>query len=194
MLDLSPRQKAILATLLNLATLLICCSGTILWAGGEISRAVTTDAAQAREIGLEIALYTPPPGYGEIFGLEMLGTQVVVLAPQELSVNGMIITLMKIPPAQGMDEAELQQQLQESVQRQMNWQNLDFQFAGLETHRVNGQPVELTIRTAENANGQAFRQVSGLLESQRGSVFLLAQSETSVWDQNALDTLLETVR
>jgi len=184
------RKKAI-AILGSLFILCTCCGGLTFWVGSLFSQAVTTDPIKIRHIGQEIADYTLPAGYSEILGIDFMNTKTVTIAAAPAADT--LIFLMQVPEAQGVSEAEVEQQLQTILQR-FNIQPVDFTQERVETRMVNDQTVEVAFNQGSDQSGQTFKQMTAFLRSRKGKVFLMAQGSEAGWDQAGLDSLLESLR
>lgn len=171
----------------------ICCGGVAVMGIWSIDRAMITDPTQAAQLGAEIADYTLPVGYSEMFGMRLMGMDMLAIAPNPPQPDGMVIFLIKVPESDAVDRETLQQQIEGALQQQSSFQSLKLTLDDVETRTVNGQEVALTYRKGENGAGTPYRQVSALFEAGNGHVLLLAQGSVAEWDEQALDVLLDTI-
>lgn len=185
-------RKKIIALLGSLFIICSCCGGLTFWLGSLFSQAVVTDPSKVKDIGRQIAEYTPPAGYSEILGVDFMNTKTVALATEDPS-SDTIIFLMQVPEAQGISEVEIEQQLQLMLRR-FNVQPIDFTQEQVETRLVNDQEVEVTFNRGVDNTGKAFRQMTVFFPSDKGKAFLMAQGSEAGWDQEALDSLLDSIQ
>lgn len=189
---MTEHRKRIIAILGSLFVVCSCCGGLAFWLGSLFSQSVVTDPGRVREIGRQIAKYTPPAGYSEILGVDFMNTKTVAMATEDPS-SDTIIFLMHVPEAQGVSEAEIEQQLQLMLRR-FNMQPIDFTQERVETRLVNDQEVEVTFHRGVDNTGKAFRQMTVFFRSDGGKAFLMAQGSEAGWDQEALDSLLDSIQ
>lgn len=187
------RVKIIVAIVLVLLMACVCCGGVALMSIWSIDRAMVTDPTQAAQLGSEIADYTLPAGYSEMFGMRLMGMDMLAIAPNPPQPDGMVIFLIKVPENDAIDQQTLQKQIEGALQQQSAFQSLKLTLDDVETRTVNGQEVTLTYRKGENGVGTPYRQVSALFDVTGGRVLLLAQGSTAEWDQQALDVLLDSI-
>jgi hypothetical protein len=188
------RTKGIIAILTTLFIACICCSGVGLFGFWNLSRAFITDAAEARDIGAEIADYTLPSGYGEVIGMRVLGNEMVAIRSDLTSVDSMLIMLMKVSNAENVNQADVEKQLELAVKQQFVFQGLNLTFDRVESRLVNGEEVTLTFRKGEDGVGTPYQQMNGLFNSHKGRGFIFVQGPESSWDQDAIDSLLDSIR
>ena len=96
---------------------LICvlaCVGVALLGGRIAGQVFTTDPQQARDIGRQIADYTPPPGYTEQMSMNVLTAKWVIIGPAGR--NGVIFMLMQ---EFGMRREQIELQMRQAVQAQL---------------------------------------------------------------------------
>ncbi len=187
------RIKIAIAIALVLLMACVCCGGVALMGMWSIDRAMVTDPTEAAQLGSEIASYTLPVGYSEMFGMRLMGMDMLAIAPNPPEPDGMVIFLIKVPADGDIDQKTLQKQIEGALQQQSAFQSLKLTLDDVETRTVNGQEVTLTYRKGENGVGTPYRQVSALFNVQNGRVLLLAQGSTAEWDQQALDVLLDSI-
>lgn len=183
------RKVAILGSLFILCS---CCSGLIFWTSSLLNQAVMTDPLRVREIAAEIADYTLPDGYSEILGISFMDARSIAIAPDNYPPATMIF-LMRIPEAQGISGTEAERQVRTLIRR-FSLQPLDFTFERSEPRTVNDQEVDLIFNTGTDGAGVAFRQMTVFFQSSKGKVFMMAQGPEAQWDQEAVDSLLDSIR
>jgi len=189
---MTEKQKKIIAILGTLFILCSCCGGGVFWVNSLFRQGLITDPVQVRRLGHEIATYTLPEGYNEWLGFDFLTAKIIAIVDNPASPE-MMIFLMHVPVAEGVNPGETEQQLQGMMQH-FNVQAIDFSFDRSEPRLINGETVDLSYHTGTDGAGVRYRQVTGLFESERGKVIILAQGPESDWDQGMLDHLLDSIR
>jgi len=159
----------------------------------SVDRAMVTDPQQASTLGAKIASYTLPAGYSEVFGMQLMGMEMVAISHNPPQPDEMLIFLIKVPESDAIDPNTLQKQIEGALQQQSSFQQLKLTLDDMETRTVNGLDVTLTYRKGENSSGTPYRQMSALFNTDTGRVLLLAQGSAEKWDRQALDALLDSI-
>lgn len=159
----------------------------------SFSKAMVTEPAEAEALGQSIAAYTLPDGYSEVFGMHILGAEVVAIAGDITSPDSMMIMLMKIPNTGQVDQEFLAKQFETAISRQFPVQGLDLTLDTVETRTINGQEVPLTFRKGTDSAGDPYRQMSALIAGEDTSLFVMVQGSEAEWDQDALDVWLDSI-
>ena len=190
---MSERRKKVLALVASLFIVCSCCSGLGFWARSFFNQFLVTDPLELKAMALEIAAYTLPEGYSEVLGFNFMQSKSIALARDSLTADT-IIFLMQVPPLQGqVSEAEAEQQLRTLLQ-QLSFQPLDFSRERVEQRVINDQEVEIIFNGATDNAGQRFKQMLVFLTSSQGKIFVMAQGSEALWDQEALDNFLNSIR
>lgn len=178
--------------------LLVCiCAGAVgLLAinqfGRTISRSVVTDPTQAAAAGDNIASFEIPPGYEQsamrLFGFDM----VFISQPGQDSRS--LIMLMQFPKNAGLTEEQMEQQMQQAMERQMNWGNLSLSKVGEEQVEIRGEPVTLTVREGSDSNGTQVRQMSGVFTGNGGPALIMIMGPIDSWDQDMVDNFIASIQ
>jgi len=190
-----PRKtKVIIAIVSVLFMTCMCCSGFGLWSAWSLSRLFVSEPAEVKELSAEIADYTLPPGYSEIVGMRMLGSAMIAISRDQVDPDDMLIMLMSSPGGADVDQALLEKQLAAGLRQQFSMQGLELTLDKIETRTINGEEVALTYRKGEDTFDTPYRQMSALFNSNKGTVFILVQGTEAGWDQEALDSFLDSIR
>ncbi len=187
------RVKLIAAAASVLLMACVCCGGLALMGIWSVDRAMVTDPQQASTLGAKIASYTLPAGYSEVFGMQLMGMEMVAISHNPPQPDEMLIFLIKVPESDAIDPNTLQKQIEGALQQQSSFQQLKLTLDDMETRTVNGLDVTLTYRKGENSSGTPYRQMSALFNTDTGRVLLLAQGSAEKWDRQALDALLDSI-
>ncbi len=189
------RKKSVIAFITLFFMTCVCCGGLALLGSWFLGRSLVTDPAQLQTLGASVAAYTLPAGYTEVAGMRLFGTEMVAIAPANLTeADEMMIMLMRVPASADFDQTLLQKQLELDLQQQFSVRQLNLSFDHIETRTIQDREVTLTFRTGTNADGVAYRQMSGLISLSDRNVFILAQGAADYCNQNALDALLQSMQ
>jgi hypothetical protein len=196
-------SRGVKITLIVVAVLLVlCCAGgaAVFLIGGPIlgravSRTFVQDPAQAAKTGHEIVDYTLPPGYREMFAMNMVGIKMVAIAPQEQSGNAMVLMLMQFPAGSNLSQEDMERQMQQAWSQQGQRGSVQMQVVGTQKVTIRGQTVTLTISEGSSGTSSAtMRQAVGVFAGNNGLVMLMAMGDKYRWDQAALDEFLASIR
>lgn len=189
------RTKSVIAFFTLFFMACVCCGGIVLLSSWFLGRSLVTEPAQLQTLGASVVTYTLPAGYTEVAGMRLFGTEMVAIAPTDLTESDeMMIMLMRVPDTADFDQTLLQKQLELALQQQFSVRKLNLSFDRIETRTIQDREVTLTFRTGTNAEGAPYRQMSGLIPLSDRNVFILAQGAADYWNQDALDALLQSMR
>ncbi len=188
------KTKKLIAILAVLFMACVCCGGIALVSAWSLNRAFVTEPDKAKALGQEIADYTLPEGYSEVFGMQLMGMELVAIAKNLNTPSSMLIMMMKVPDTGNIDQTVLEKQIESTLQRQLSFQQLDLTLDDVETRTVNGEEVALTFCKGTDAAGADYRQMSTLFHSSKGQVLMVVQGTKAEWDQAALDAILDSIR
>ncbi|MFQ5612724.1 MAG: hypothetical protein ACE5H9_11390 [Anaerolineae bacterium] len=159
----------------------------------SFGQAFITDPVEVRAIADDIAGYDLPPGYGELFAMRFLGFELVAIGPANFAEQSLIM-LMQVPPDARLSQAQMEAQVQQAVQQQMNFQNLQLEVVGERTATIRGDPVTLVVREGTDAGGRRMRQMSGLFQGRGGPTLLMIQAPQEEWNAAAVEAFLASIR
>lgn len=160
--------------------------------GSFMEQSMVTDPAQVQQIGAKIADYETPPGYSQEFGMSIFGFDLVGLTSGDEQ-NGVLIFIMQFPAWANMDEAQMEQQMQQSIGRETNTQDLNLEVVDQSTVTIRDQQVMLTTREGTNKEGVTVRQVTGFFQGKGGPTMLMIMGNTEKWDQAAIDAFIASI-
>jgi ribosomal protein S6E (S10) len=160
--------------------------------GEAVEGAIADDPAEVAQIAQGIVEYKLPPGYREQFGMSFFGFDMVAFGPAE-STDQMIM-LMQFPESAGLNQAEMEQQMKQSLQQQRGRQDIPMQEVDQVQRTIRDQTVTLTISEGTDSDGTAMRQMSGVFQGKNGAVLLMIVSKKQNWDQQAIDAFMTSLR
>jgi hypothetical protein len=193
--------KIAISIVAGLVFLCICIGGIMAYVamnkagqviGEAVEGVVAEDPAEVAQIAQGIVDYKLPPGYREQFGMSFFGFDMVAFGPAE-STDQMIM-LMQFPESAGLDQAEMEQQMKQSLQQQKGQQDIPMQVVDQTQKTIRDQPVTLTVSEGTNSDGTVMRQMSGVFQGKNGVVLLMVVSDKQNWDQGAFDAFIASLR
>ena len=181
----------------GLAVLCICVAVIFFVAAGSVgsmmTQAITEQPDQVAELAQEMVDYTLPAGYSEQFGMSFFGFNLVAFGTGRSSDNQMLV-LMQFPQALGLDQAQMERQMQQSLEQQTGQRNTSLEVVEETTTIIRDQTVRLTIREGSDSNGVTMRQMTGTFQGKEGGVLLMIMGRTQDWDQAAVDAFIASLR
>jgi hypothetical protein len=180
------------------AIVLFCCCvaglGATLLGTRLAGRAFITNPDRVQAVGSQIADYDVPPGYGELFAMNMMGIKVVAIGPSSVPSDFMMIMLMQFPPGMDVGQGEMERQVERALARQAGLGNAEMTSVGREEATIKGELVKLTVREGTTDRGEQVRQVTGLFEGEEGPAILMISGDLSTWDQAMVDAFIASIR
>jgi len=191
-------SRGLKIALVVLAVILFCCCvaglGATLLGARLFGRAIITDPGRAEAIGHEIAEYELPPGYDEMFAMNVVGIKMVAIGPTTPTPESMVIMLMQFPASLEISREEMERQMEQALARQTGLGSAEMRVVGQEQVTIKGEPVTLTIREGAAEDGRRLRQATGLFQGRGGPTMLMVMGEATAWDQPLLDRFIASIR
>jgi len=183
---------AVVGGLLLLGCLAVLVTGAL--GARFLGQAVNPD--NAREVAAKIAAYELPPGYHEVMGLDVMGTQMVMIAPEGLTSGddagaaaAMVIMMMQTPEMGNADQ--MREQLLAQLSRSTGAG--DFQVVDTRDATVRGKPVTLEVAEGTDRDGRQTRMVSGVFQGLGGPAMIMGLAPAERWDGTAFQELIESM-
>ncbi len=156
-----------------------------------LSRAVTSDPAAAATAAHAIADYDLPSGYQEQMGMNLFGVSLVIITADQ---TRPVIMLMQYPKMEGVDQKQMELQMQQAMQSQMSKQDLRMQVVGYRDVTIRGQQVKLAVSEGTNGQGAPFHQESGPFQGKGGLAYIVILGPKATWNETAMDAFLASMR
>jgi hypothetical protein len=191
-------SRGLKTALVLVAIVLFCCCvaglGMTLLGTRLAGRAFITNPDRVQAVGSQIADYDVPPGYGELFAMNMMGMKLVAVGPSSVPADLMMIMLMQFPPGMDVGQGEMERQVEQALARQVGLGNAEMTSVRREEATIKGEPVTLTVREGTTDRGEQVRQVTGLFEGKEGPTILMILGDVSAWDQAMVDAFIASIR
>ena len=196
---MSRTAKITIGVIVGLVLLCVCVSlGSVfifVRSAGDIieeSVSMAENPAEIAPIAQSIVQYDLPAGYTERMGMNLLGFKIVGFGPTEN--NNQMIMLMEMPKFSGMSQAEMEQQLRQSIQQQTGRRTTQFKVVDEIDKTIRDQSVTFTISEGIDEDGNTMRQMSGVFEGENGVVLLMAMGNAKTWNQGPVDSFIDSLR
>ncbi|MBA3315896.1 MAG: hypothetical protein H0T47_21730 [Planctomycetaceae bacterium] len=199
-LDAPPARKSNTAKILLIVLAIIvigavlCCGGAGLIAYLNPPLKTTSNAAEIEEKTAAIADIAVPEGFRPVMAMDMnMYVMTMQMAFYDGQGSGMLM-IAQVQAPQGADEAQMQQQLRQSMQQQNMGEQLTIKNSETKTVQVDGQDVDFLFSTATNAKDNSeWRQVSGAFPGKNGTAFLILQQPGDAFDEEVATEMLESI-
>lgn len=150
---------------------------------------VSSSPEEAAATGQEIAEYTLPAGYQEEAAINILNTKMVIIAGDN---NNMALVMMQFPSS--YNEEQMREQIQQSWGQQTGQSGTNMELIEERPITIRDQSTTLAIMEGTDANGNSVRQEFTSFVGENGLVMLMAVGEPESFDQDAVDSFLESIR
>jgi hypothetical protein len=191
-------SRSLKVALILVAVVLFCCCvaglGATLLGTRLIGHAFITNPDRVQAVGSQIAGYDVPPGYQEMFAMNMMGVKMVAMGQSAVTPELTMIMLMQFPPGLEANRAEMERQVEQALARQTGLGSAEMTSVGQEQTTIKGEPVLLTVREGVTDRGLSMRQVTGLFQGRAGSAILMIMGEVDTWDQAMVDDFIASIR
>ena len=195
---MSRTTKIVLITVAILVILCVCvCAGSsiAMRAAGPLMQqftSMTEDPHEVAQIAHNIVDYQLPRGYREQFGISMFGFDMVAFGPENFT--DQMIMLMQFPQFAGLNQAEMEQQMRQSLKEQTGQQDINWQVVDQLDATIRDQRVTLTVQEGTDSKGTVYRQMVGVFGGKNGTAMLMIMAEKQHWDQRAVNAFLASLR
>lgn len=157
-----------------------------------------TDPEEMVAIANEICDYDLPTGYQEVYASNLFVSKIVAIGPEDTASTGSkqpLFMFMQFTSAIVSDDEESEQQLRASMERAMQRQELKLEYVGESTVTIRQQEVTLTTYEGVDDEGTEMREViSSVFDGKGGPAMLMVAGTIEGWDQELVDTFMESIR
>jgi len=182
------------------ATVLFCCgavlvAGLVFWqAGKKIQEGMKTNPKAAAEAAHKIADYDLPEGYQEQVAMDIMFYSLVMIGPENSSgsVNGPIFMLAQFKA--GVNQEQMEQQIRQSFEQQSGRRGLSMELVNVEEKTIRGEETQVATYEGTDQDGLVIRQVITSFPGKDGVAMLMIMGPAELWDQDAIDAFIESIR
>ena len=179
------------------AAILFCCCAVIVAGlvfgqiGQRVQEGMKTDPESAAQAAHVIADYTLPRGYQEQMAMDILFYSFVVIAPESEGAGRPIIMLAQFQA--GMDQDQMQQQLQQSAEQQYGRNGLEMRLVEVKEITIRGEETEVVIYEGTDDEGRTLRQLVTAFPGKDGSAMLMIMGAPEYWNENEINQFIESI-
>lgn len=188
--------KIALSILGGLVVVCLCAgalaAGALTIAGRKVAQTIVVDPEQAAQVANNITEYDLPAGYKQE-AMRILGFNLVTLAPEQAD-GAPVILMMQFPAGANLDQKQMEEQMQRSMQMQFMGQGLSLKLIGQQDIKIRGEDATLTIREGQNSDGTKIRQATAQFTGNEGEALLMIMGPKQTWDQTLVDTFIQSMR
>jgi hypothetical protein len=182
------------------AALLFCCgavlvAGLVFWqAGKKIQEGIKADPEAAAEAAHKIADYDLPEGYQEQMAMEIMFYSFVMIGPEYSSGSATGPVFMLAQFKAGVNQEQMEEQLRQSFEQQAGNRGLSLSLVKVEDKTIRGEETEVATYEGTDENGLVIRQVITSFPGKDGTAMLMIMGPADLWDQDAIDAFIESIR
>jgi hypothetical protein len=180
--------------------LLFCCgavlvAGLVFWqAGKKIQEGIKADPEAAAEAAHKIADYDLPEGYQEQMAMEIMFYSLVMIGPEYSSGSPTGPVFMLAQFKAGVNQEQMEEQLRQSFEQQAGNRGLSLSLVKVEDKTIRGEETEVATYEGTDENGLVIRQVITSFPGKDGTAMLMIMGPADLWDQDAIDAFIESIR
>lgn len=147
----------------------------------------------AQERAAEIVDFDLPPGFSTEGSMRIPGIGIDMVFMTD-NFGESIIMLMAFPKMLAGQEAEMQAQMEESMNQNFNDENISYTFVEAREVTINDQNTVVNIFEGTSDDGSTFRQATAIFESETGKPsMMMIVSPTSRWESSDLDGFIDSL-
>lgn len=163
--------------------------------GQKVKEGVKTDPKAAAEAAHAIADYELPPGYQEQISMNFFIYSMVLIdadAPGSVTSTGKPIIMLAQFQA-GTDQKQMEEQIRKSFQQQSGQSGTSMKVVETKTMTIRGVEAEVIIYEGADEQGSMTRQLITTFPGKNGTAMLMVMGEPQNWDQEEIDTFIESI-
>jgi hypothetical protein len=190
------RGLRVTLVLVAVALFLCCVAGLGLTLLGTrlAGRAFITAPQRVHLVGSQIADYTVPSDYEEMFAMNLMGVKLVAIGPVAPTDHFMTMMLMQFPSGLEISREEMERQVQQALSRQFGLASADMKVVGHQETTIRGETVDLTVRQGTTGSGDQLRQITGLFQGDGGPAMVIVTGDEAAWDQATVDRFIASIK
>jgi hypothetical protein len=199
-LDVPPPRKSNTAKILLIVLAVVvvgavlCCGGAALFVYKQRPIQTTTNPAEIKNKTAAIADIDIPENFRPLMAMDM---NMIVMTMQITAYEGQgneKLMIAQVQAPQGADQAQMQQQLRQSMQQQNMGEPLTVKNSESKSVSIDGQDVDFLFSTATNTRDNSeWRQVTGAFPGKNGTAFLSLQEPADSYDEEAVMEMLKSI-
>jgi flagellar basal body-associated protein FliL len=162
--------------------------------GKQVEQGMKTDPAGAAESAHAIAEYTLPAGYQEEMAMDLFVYTMVVISPESTgsSSNDKPIIMLAQFKA-GTNQQQMQEQIRQSFEQQSGQRGFSMKVVETRQMTIRGEEVDVVTYEGTDDSGNSMRQVITTFPGKGGTAMLMIIGEPQDWDEEEIDTFIESI-
>jgi len=161
--------------------------------GQQVQQGMKADPQAAAETAHSIADYELPEGYQEEFAMNILTTSMVFISSQESGSYSLEPTIMLAQFRTMGNEEQAKEQMRQSFERQMGSRNVVMKLVETRKMTIRGEETDVAYYEGTADNGTALRQVITTFPGKKGIAMLMITGPSEYWDEEAINTFIESI-
>jgi len=163
--------------------------------GQQFQKGMKTNPAEASAAAHAIADYDLPEGYQERVAMNFIVYSMVMIGPDSSSTASSstkpIIMLAQFK-AIG-NQQQMEQQIRQSFEQQAGRRGLAMKVVDVKKMTIRDEEVEVTTLEGSDDNGFTMRQMITTFPGKDGTAMLMIMGAAQYWDQEEIDTFIESI-
>ncbi len=180
------------------ALVVVCLCGAVVLFGGlgllgsRIAQNTSSDPGQVANVAHNIADYQLPEGWQGQFSMSIAG---VTMAGFRTNDSHGYAMMMQFPASMAGEQATMEQQFQQSMQRQMPGAPQQLQTVGQQQATIRGQQVTLNVSEGTNSSdGVPYHALTGIFQGKGGPVLLAIGGPKATWNEQEVAAFIASIR
>lgn len=161
-----------------------------------------TDPVEIAAASAEMLDYELPPGYQEESLIDVVfGKMLMIVSRSEDGItvkSGPVIMIFQLSSLLGIDDTnsgELTAQMQDSLEQQVETNNITYQVVEVKETTIADQTVELVVMEGEDDQGVLYRQViSEGFQTKGGYTMVMLNGLADHWPQEDIDAFIDSIQ
>ncbi len=158
--------------------------------GSRVKNTFKTDPTDIARVSDSIAQFDIPDGYELNMGMSFLNYDVVSLIPTSSASTDIMIMMMQFTGGTSMS----QEQMQRAFSQQNNQPNMQMKVVEQRIEVIRGEDVNVTISETTSSSTVQFRQWMAIFKGDKGPTILMFQGTTDRWDDDLIQTFIESIQ
>lgn len=168
----------------------IACIGGSIYLGNQTKDMINEDPAKALAEAKKITDFDMPPGFEARTSMSMLGMYDIVILSG--SSSSQMIMFMQTNIAT-VDKAQLQEQMERSMQQQSGQSNMEV----VDTYQrtIRGEETTVVISEGTRSNyGSKLRQLMTTFSGNKGTAIVVITGPIDSWDEDMINAFLDSFK
>jgi hypothetical protein len=180
------------------ALVVVCLCGAVVLFGGlgivgsRIAQNSSSNPGQVASVAQNIADYQLPANWQGQFSMSLAGITMVGFRTSDPHGYAM---MMQFPGSMAGDQANMERQFQQSMQRQMPGAPQQMQTVGQQQATIRGQQVTLNVSEGtNNSDGVPYHALTGIFQGKGGPVLLSIGGPKATWNEQEVAAFIASIR